>query len=314
MMSMAQESSDVEGVIADDERAGVVETDLACAGCGYNLRTIAWAGICPECGLAVERSRLPADLRFESIKAMQRARTAVTLGAIAILPPIVANIGETILPWNLVAIRDELQSPLTPMAQAYTLYGHLVRWAYPAMYCLMAAALTLFVFSVVPRRRGLLWFILGTAILAAIGSFEDVSSFVGRYFRPITHEFDLAWDCANKSLLAAAIAPFWIILTLRLTRKHRLTQTMMWIALACFCLRGLLCLSALGVYLFADNRWIPLSPNLYQAPNRAGWEWFILNVNHFSNEIVETPVLLVVAVALWLYLRVLNGAVRKAEG
>jgi hypothetical protein len=33
-----------------------IEHDLPCAGCGYNLRSAPRDGICPECGLAVERS------------------------------------------------------------------------------------------------------------------------------------------------------------------------------------------------------------------------------------------------------------------
>lgn len=65
---------DVESSNAGAAATKVVETDLACARCGYNLRTAAWAGVCPECGLAVERSRLPEDLRFESVKAMRRVK------------------------------------------------------------------------------------------------------------------------------------------------------------------------------------------------------------------------------------------------
>jgi len=39
--------------------AQVVEADLTCVGCGYNLRTQALGGVCPECGKSVQ-----ATLRF----------------------------------------------------------------------------------------------------------------------------------------------------------------------------------------------------------------------------------------------------------
>jgi hypothetical protein len=46
-----------EAEMPDAAAAGaVVSDDLACAGCGYNLRTLESDGRCPECGLAVIQS------------------------------------------------------------------------------------------------------------------------------------------------------------------------------------------------------------------------------------------------------------------
>jgi hypothetical protein len=42
--------------LADADATLVVETDLPCVRCRYNLRTLSWAGHCPECGVAVELS------------------------------------------------------------------------------------------------------------------------------------------------------------------------------------------------------------------------------------------------------------------
>ncbi len=35
---------------------GIVDRDIPCASCGYNLRSLKIAGVCPECGVAVNRT------------------------------------------------------------------------------------------------------------------------------------------------------------------------------------------------------------------------------------------------------------------
>jgi hypothetical protein len=39
----------------------VVDHDLPCIGCGYNLRTLRWDGVCTECGHAVGDSVIDDD-------------------------------------------------------------------------------------------------------------------------------------------------------------------------------------------------------------------------------------------------------------
>ncbi len=48
-----------------------VETDLYCIHCGYNLRTLSVAGLCPECGLAVEMS-LMDDAEIKWLRGARR--------------------------------------------------------------------------------------------------------------------------------------------------------------------------------------------------------------------------------------------------
>jgi len=37
--------------------AAIIDTDLACSGCGYNLRTQPEDGACPECGQSIAKTR-----------------------------------------------------------------------------------------------------------------------------------------------------------------------------------------------------------------------------------------------------------------
>lgn len=55
--------------------AAIVDFDLACARCRYNLRTLHRAGVCPECGEAVARSEQVATMR------------AAALGRLRVLDP-----------------------------------------------------------------------------------------------------------------------------------------------------------------------------------------------------------------------------------
>ncbi len=59
--------------------------DLECARCGYNLRTLDWEGVCPECGLAVRESRLPADFVAPGRRAARRIRAGLAVLAAALL-------------------------------------------------------------------------------------------------------------------------------------------------------------------------------------------------------------------------------------
>ncbi len=72
----------------------VISCNLQCVGCGYNLRTMQFAGRCPECGLAVERSSLLLPQSRETAK-------AIKLGAYAL---IVSFVGLYVLPVKMVAV------------------------------------------------------------------------------------------------------------------------------------------------------------------------------------------------------------------
>jgi hypothetical protein len=59
---------------------GVVEGDMPCAQCGYNLRTLSASGVCPECGTPVtETRRREKALAIFSFRRMAWGATLLTL-------------------------------------------------------------------------------------------------------------------------------------------------------------------------------------------------------------------------------------------
>ena len=65
--------------------AAHVTVDLECVRCGYNLRTLAWSGRCPECARAVADSALPTGFTFASRRRAQRAIRGVHVLVVSIL-------------------------------------------------------------------------------------------------------------------------------------------------------------------------------------------------------------------------------------
>lgn len=74
-----------------------IDSDLSCASCGYNLRTLNVAGRCPECGLAVRDSFPPSGFRFEWAGAVRRVQRALALMLMGILLVAATDIALTSL-------------------------------------------------------------------------------------------------------------------------------------------------------------------------------------------------------------------------
>ena len=81
-MAKPAEQSEAANSVPVDE---TVESDLECAGCGYNLRTLGLKARCPECGLAVDRSFPPPRFRFRKMATAIRVRRGLTLVVLGIL-------------------------------------------------------------------------------------------------------------------------------------------------------------------------------------------------------------------------------------
>ncbi|MFQ5807806.1 MAG: hypothetical protein ACE5I3_15270, partial [Phycisphaerae bacterium] len=72
-----------------------VETDLPCAKCGYNLRTLPWESKCPECGAAVLKSAPPVGFRFHSQRSENLARWGTGILAAAFLVEVLGAMAMT---------------------------------------------------------------------------------------------------------------------------------------------------------------------------------------------------------------------------
>ena len=62
-----------------------IDSDLSCARCGYNLRTLVVAGLCPECGEAVALSLKYRPFRFGNPETPKRVRNGLALFIVAVL-------------------------------------------------------------------------------------------------------------------------------------------------------------------------------------------------------------------------------------
>ena len=56
-----------------------VTDDLGCPRCGYNLRTLMWSGVCPECDLPVIAASHPHGWRLADVRSLRRVRYSIGL-------------------------------------------------------------------------------------------------------------------------------------------------------------------------------------------------------------------------------------------
>lgn len=68
-----------------DTSSAVIESDLSCAICGYNLKGLAVEANCPECGQAIARSFWPDLPRSDARWLRHQANTMLLLGALCIV-------------------------------------------------------------------------------------------------------------------------------------------------------------------------------------------------------------------------------------
>jgi hypothetical protein len=102
-----------------DSTGDAITEDLSCANCGYNLRTLAVSGRCPECGEPVARSFTPVGFRFRNPMTPRRIRNGIAVIIVAVLLGTVlhlALVGMMYLAW--VTWQGPLSVPLKVAAPA----------------------------------------------------------------------------------------------------------------------------------------------------------------------------------------------------
>jgi hypothetical protein len=77
------------------ETTGTITRDLSCVYCGYNLRTLAVAGRCPECGEPVATSLCERPFRFRNPGTAKDIRNGLVLLIVGVLLNAVCNIALT---------------------------------------------------------------------------------------------------------------------------------------------------------------------------------------------------------------------------
>ena len=85
---------------ADKTATEQVATDQPCLSCGYNLRTLAVSGVCPECGLAVsetlEHALAHADLDW--LKTVKEGTNALAWTSVFVLVLVLVALGLSLVP------------------------------------------------------------------------------------------------------------------------------------------------------------------------------------------------------------------------
>src|SRR5437763_3182735 len=83
----------------------VVEGDVPCAICGYNLKRLAINANCPECGQAIARTYTPDLPRSDPAWLRYQAKTMLLLGALCLanFQPLVYSLRQFQV-WNVMGI------------------------------------------------------------------------------------------------------------------------------------------------------------------------------------------------------------------
>ena len=313
MGGMAQESEINEGGAVGADGAGVVDTDLACARCGYNLRTAAWAGVCPECGLAVERSRPIGDLRFESLQAVRRARAVVGFAVIVILLLAFAYLGRILWYWYVSRFWNEMQTPGSSARQFVDTFSKALGYSYTAAAWLLAAAGSYFALTVGPRGPAWKAWIPGLAFLGAVGRINALTAYAASYYPSVSYNLYIIWNNAADACLFLSVLPVWAYATTRLGKPHRILRIMMRIVFALIVLQLLSCIHDLTAAATGIS-WIQSGARIPVGAGPLAWRSALVRYQGAWQRFMESPLLLATAGVLWWYLRVLNRALRRAEG
>ncbi|MBN2563915.1 MAG: hypothetical protein JXQ75_23620 [Phycisphaerae bacterium] len=107
--------SDEPGTIVPTAVIAAVDGDLPCFFCGYNLRSLALDGVCPECGKTVQEGIRRGWLVFADRGWLARLRTGVTIILWLLLAAILSYIGFVMYMMSM-ALASVATGPPDPFA------------------------------------------------------------------------------------------------------------------------------------------------------------------------------------------------------
>lgn len=197
--------------LAANENA--IDVDIACRGCGYDLRSLQWNAVCPECGLQARSSFPFGESRITDWRFVRAMRGAFVIMILGILIPSIIRSACTlaVLIWPVSIECDWALERALLITASYSWDLSLV---FAFMAPLRAAISSIRSTSAVVRRMGyvmLLFSVLGEAIqiVAACRYFAIKNTGV------FTANFPLSAAMATSAFLGpTACVMLWILIWL----------------------------------------------------------------------------------------------------
>lgn len=293
-----------------DSTVDVIANDRPCANCGYNLRTLAVAGRCPECGESVANSFVPGGFRFRSPMTPRRVRNGLVVVIVAILLGTVLNLMHMGMIYVAWLIQEGPVSVLTRIAAPAT------RHALTAVPMLMLIGVVLATWPFGRRGDRFLWPLgVGVAVLGAGYSLYTIGIRVVPWSSGAPSAYwagvrALVGPVALASAFALAMTLAWVHL---LTRVRFGRNRRLWLAMFAVVLIQLMLLASSAsslVTMIARTKYVTVSGGTLTYLGPALKTITIRSQLDLSAHRISAIVSIITVVALWLYLRGLRGAAR----
>jgi hypothetical protein len=290
------------------ETTGTITRDLSCVYCGYNLRTLAITGRCPECGEPVATSLRERPFRFRNDAMPGRLQRGLLWLTVGILTATVGTIALTVvmlfyyrLPRGGLKLVFGVGDHVAVGAQLVTLIG-LVLISYP-----------------LGRRGDRFWWPVGIAVLAlgALGVLPGVVELILRWFAAAgrINWMNLPWiigssSCELAFLLACALAWLQMLARVRYKRNKALwlgTAVALLLYSLCFVwgVRGLSAFIARTKFMSFRGGVFTYGGPAPQPNALVAW------LGDWQREIALVISIVTMSV-VWLYIRRLRSAIRDS--
>src|SRR4051812_48553197 len=105
-------------------QTGVVEKDISCVRCGYNLRTLSKAGVCPECAAPVAESLKGGPFNNAPAWWMKRVASGLGLLGVSFLAPVLGLVVWWRQDYEVLFIEIGLAGPKVWIALRMLQIGH----------------------------------------------------------------------------------------------------------------------------------------------------------------------------------------------